>query len=82
MKKLFFAAVAAIALLSSCAQPDKCKCTMKANVLGTEITRENIVDRPDDMKCSEVQINSIENGGISIEISKEYVSVECVNYHD
>ena len=47
MKKLFFAAVAASVLLSSCAKPDKCKCSFELNSDLIDIAlKDQIIERP------------------------------------
>lgn len=78
MKKLFFAALAATLLLSSCAKPDKCKCTIKA---GNVTVDNTIVPRPEDTRCSKLKIEDIKGDIVSIELSK-LASVSCVDYKE
>lgn len=77
MKKVSFAALALIAMLSvaSC-KSDKCKCTVEATVLGVTTTTESVVDRPDDKKCSDLTAKDVVKAGDSS------VSVKCKNHHE
>lgn len=82
MKKLFFAAIAATLLLSSCAKPDKCKCSFELNsdLLDIEL-KDQIVQRPEDMNCSDIKIEDIKGDVVSIDLSK-IGKIKCVNYHE
>lgn len=82
MKKLFIAAIAAAALLSSCAKPDKCKCSFELNsdILDIQL-KDQIIERPEDMNCSQIKIEDIEGDIISIDLSK-IGKIKCVNYHE
>ena len=82
MKKLFFAALAATLLLSSCAKPDKCKCSFELNsdILDIQL-KDQIIERPEDMNCSEIKIEDIKGDIVSIDLSK-IGKIKCVNYHE
>lgn len=82
MKKLFFVAIAAMALLSSCAKPDKCKCSFELNsdILDIKL-KDQIIQRPEDKNCSQIKLNDIEGDYISVDLSK-VGSVKCVNYQE
>ena len=82
MKKLFFAAIAATLLLSSCAKPDKCKCSFELNSDILDIAlKDQIIDRPEDMNCSQIKVEDIKGDIVSVDLSK-IGSVKCVNYND
>lgn len=82
MKKLFFAAIAATLLLSSCAKPDKCKCSFELNSDILDIAlKDQIIDRPEDMNCSQIKSEDIKGDIVSVDISK-IAKIKCVNYHD
>lgn len=82
MKKLFFAAIAATLLLSSCAKSDKCKCSFELNsdILDIQL-KDQIIQRPEDMNCSQIKIEDIKGDIVSVDLSK-IGKVKCVNYHD
>ena len=82
MKKLFFAAIAATLLLSSCAKPDKCKCSfeLKSDILDIAL-KDQIIDRPEDMNCSQIKSEDIKGDIVSVDLSK-IAKIKCVNYHD
>lgn len=82
MKKLFFAAIAATLLLSSCAKPDKCKCLFELNsdILGITM-KDQIINRPEDMNCSQIKIEDIKGDIVSVDLSK-IGKIKCVNYHE
>ena len=82
MKKLFFAALAATLLLSSCAKPDKCKCSFELNsdILDIQL-KDQIIERPEDMNCSDIKIEDIKGDIVSIDLSK-IGKIKCVNYHE
>ena len=82
MKKLFFAAIAATLLLSSCAKPDKCKCSFELNsdILDIQL-KDQIIPRPEDMNCSQIKIEDIKGDIVSVDLSK-IGKINCVNYHD
>ena len=79
MKKLFFAAIAATLLLSSCAKPDKCKCSFELNsdVLNIEV-KDQIIQRPEDKNCSQIKLEDVKGDLVSIDISK-ISKIKCVN---
>lgn len=82
MKKLFFAAIALVCLMSSCESTDKCKCTIEINSSLIDATlKDQIVNRPTDVKCSEIAIEDIEGDIVSIDLSK-VGSIKCVNYQE
>lgn len=82
MKKLFFAAIAATLLLSSCAKPDKCKCSFELNSDILDIAlKDQIIDRPEDMNCSQIKSEDIKGDIVSVDLSK-IAKIKCVNYHD
>ena len=82
MKKLFFAAVAASVLLSSCAKPDKCKCSFELNSDLIDIAlKDQIIERPEDMNCSQIKIEDIKGDIVSVDLSK-IGKIKCVNYHE
>ena len=82
MKKLVFAAIAASLLLSSCAKPDKCKCSFELNsdLIDIEL-RDQIIERPEDMNCSQIKIEDIKGEIVSVDLSK-IGTIKCVNYHE
>lgn len=82
MKKLFFAAIAATLLLSSCAKPDKCKCSFELNsdILDIQL-KDQIIQRPEDTNCSQIKIEDIKGDIVSVDLSK-IGKIKCVNYHD
>lgn len=77
MKKVFFVALAVLAL-SSCAKPDKCKCEVKV----LNITAEDvIIERPEDKKCSQIKVEDIKGDIVSIDLNK-IGTIDCVNYQE
>lgn len=82
MKKLFFAAIAATLLLSSCSKPDKCKCSFELNsdLLDIQL-KDQIIQRPEDMNCSQIKIEDIKGDIVSVDLSK-IGKIKCVNYQD
>lgn len=77
MKKVSFVALALVAMLSvaSC-KSDKCKCTTVTTV-GDKTTKvEDVVSRPDDGKCSD--LNS-ENKSDALTSS---IVIKCKNHHE
>lgn len=82
MKKLFFAAIAATLLLSSCAKPDKCKCSfeLKSDIFDFEL-KDQIIERPEDMNCSEIKLESMKGEIIEIDLTK-IGKIKCVNYYE
>lgn len=78
MKKTVILILAAAALLTSCAKPDKCKCTIKA---GNVTVDNTIVPRPEDTRCSKLKIEDIKGDIVSIDLSK-LASVSCVDYKE
>ena len=82
MKKLFFAAIAATLLLSSCAKPDKCKCSFELNSGVIDITlKEQTIQRPEDKTCSQIKLEDIKGEVVSIDLSK-IGKVKCVNHQE
>lgn len=82
MKKLFFAAIAATLLLSSCAKPDKCKCSFELNSDFLDIAlKDQIIERPEDMNCSQIKVEDIKGDLVSVDLTK-IGKIKCVNYHD
>ena len=82
MKKLFFAAIAATLLLSSCAKPDKCKCSFELNsdVLNIAV-KDQIIQRPEDKNCSQIKLEDVKGDVISIDLSK-ISKIKCVDYQE
>lgn len=78
MKRTVILLFAAVALLSSCAKSDKCKCTIKVG----DLTLDNqIINRPEDSKCSSLKIEDIEGEIVNVDLSK-LASINCVNYSE
>ena len=79
MKKLFFAAIAATLLLSSCAKPDKCKCSFELNsdVLNIAV-KDQIIQRPEDKNCSQIKLEDVKGDVVSIDLSK-ISKIKCVD---
>ena len=82
MKKLFFAAIAATLLLSSCAKSDKCKCSFELNsdVLNIEV-KDQIIQRPEDKNCSQIKLEDVKGDVVSIDLSK-ISKIKCVDYQE
>ena len=82
MKKTVILILAAAALLTSCAKPDKCKCSFELNsdILDIQL-KDQIIERPEDMNCSEIKIEDIKGDIVSIDLSK-IGKIKCVNYHE
>ena len=82
MKKLFFAAIAATLLLSSCAKPDKCKCSFELNSDTFDVAlKDQIIPRPEDKNCSQIKLEDVKGEVISIDLSK-ISKIKCVNYQE
>lgn len=81
MKKAIIVLLAVFAL-SSCAKPDKCKCSFELNssIIDIEL-KDQIIQRPEDMNCSQIKVEDIKGDIVSVELSK-IGSVKCVNYND
>lgn len=81
MKKAIIILLAVFAL-SSCAKPDKCKCSFELNssIIDIEL-KDQIIQRPEDMNCSQIKVEDIKGDIVSVELSK-IGSVKCVNYND
>ena len=77
MKKILVL-LAAAALLTSCEDVTKCKCTFKAGPITIE---DQIIAKPEEVKCSEITIEDIDGEIIDIELSK-IGSINCVNYYE
>lgn len=77
MKKVSFAALALVAMLSvaSC-KSDKCKCTAVTTVGDKVTTTETVQDRPDDKKCSDL------NSENKVDALKTSVVITCKNHHE
>jgi len=80
MKKVFFAALALVAMLSvaSC-KSDKCICTYETKIIKEQETEP--FTRPDDKKCSELKSSDLDIAGVKIDLSV-VVDVKCKNYHE
>ena len=81
MKKAIIVLLAVFAL-SSCAKPDKCKCSFELNssIIDIEL-KDQIIQRPEDKNCSQIKVEDIKGDLVSVELSK-IGSVKCVNYND
>lgn len=77
MKKVSFVALALVAMLSvaSC-KSDKCKCTTVTTIGDKSATTEDVVSRPDDKKCSDL------NSENKIDATKTSIVVKCKNHHE
>ena len=81
MKKAIIVLLAVFAL-SSCAKPDKCKCSFDLNTSIIDIElKDQIIQRPEDMNCSQIKVEDIKGDVVSVDLSK-IGSVKCVNYND
>jgi hypothetical protein len=81
MKKAIIVLLAVFAL-SSCAKPDKCKCSFELNTSIIDIElKDQIIQRPEDMNCSQIKVENIKGDIVSVDLSK-IGSVKCVNYND
>lgn len=81
MKKAIIVLLAVFAL-SSCAKPDKCKCSFELNTSIIDIElKDQIIQRPEDMNCSQIKVEDIKGDVVSVALSK-IGSVKCVNYND
>ena len=82
MKKLFFAAIAATLLLSSCAKPNKCMCSFELNsdILDVAL-KDQVIQRPEDKNCSQIKLEDIKGDVVSIDLSK-ISKIKCVNYQE
>ena len=81
MKKAIIVLLVVFAL-SSCAKPDKCKCSFELNTSIIDIElKDQIIQRPEDMNCSQIKVEDIKGDIVSVELSK-IGSVKCVNYND
>ena len=79
---MVFAAIAASLLLSSCAKPDKCKCSFELNSDLIDIAlKDQIIERPEDMNCSQIKIEDIKGDIVSVDLSK-IGKIKCVIYHE
>lgn len=79
MKKVSFVALALVAMLSvaSC-KSDKCKCTAS---VGNVSVKDQVVDRPDDKKCSDLTTEDMDILGIKVDASG-VIKLKCVNHND
>lgn len=81
MKKSIIVLLAVFAL-SSCAKPDKCKCSFELNTSIIDIElKDQIIQRPEEMNCSQIKVEDIKGDVVSVDLSK-IGSVKCVNYND
>lgn len=81
MKKAIIVLLAVFAL-SSCAKPDKCKCSFELNTSIIDIElKDQIIQRPEDMNCSQIKVEDIKGDIVSVDLTK-IGSVKCVNYND
>lgn len=81
MKKAIIVLLAVFAL-SSCAKPDKCKCSFELNTSIIDIElKDQIIQRPEDMNCSQIKVENIKGDIVSVDLTK-IGSVKCVNYND
>ena len=81
MKKAIIVLLAVFAL-SSCAKPDKCKCSFELNTSIIDIElKDQISPRPEDMSCSQIKVENIKGDVVSVDLSN-IGSVKCVNYND
>ena len=81
MKKAIIVLLAVFAL-SSCAKPDKCKCSFELNTSIIDIElKDQIIERPEDMNCSQIKVENIKGDIVSVDLSK-IGSIKCVNYND
>lgn len=68
--------------LSSCAKPDKCKCEFELNAGSLDLSlSDQIIERPEDKKCSQIKIEDIKGDIVSVDLSK-IGSIDCVNYQE
>ena len=81
MKKAIIVLLAVFAL-SSCAKPDKCKCSFELNssIIDIEL-KDQIIQRPEDKNCSQIKVEDIKGDIVSVDLTK-IGSVKCVNYND
>ena len=69
-------------LLYSYAKPDKCKCKFELNAGSLDLSlKDQIIERPEDKKCSQIKIEDIKGEIVSIDLSK-IGSIDCVNYQE
>lgn len=81
MKKILILALAVCAVVS-CAKPTKCKCKFELNseILDLKI-EDQLIERPEDKKCSQIKVEDIKGDVISVDLSK-IGSIDCVNYQE
>ncbi len=77
MKKVFFAALALVAMLSvaSCKKSDKCTCTYETSLLKPQSVN---VDKPEDKKCSDLKSSDITIAGVKLDASG-VIDVTCTD---
>ena len=80
MKKVFFSALALVAMLSaaSCNKSDKCKCTYETSLIKEQTT---IVSKPEDKKCSDLKSSDITIAGVKLDASG-LVEVNCKDHKE
>ena len=81
MKKAIIVLLAVFAL-SSCAKPDKCKCSFELNssIIDIEL-KDQIIQRPEDKNCSQIKVEDIKGDIVAVDLTK-IGSGKCVNYND
>ena len=81
MKKVIFVLLAVCAL-SSCAKPDKCKCSIEINssIIDVEI-KDQIIERPEGINCSQIKVENLKGDIVSIDLSK-IGTIRCVDHND
>ena len=68
MKKAIIVLLAVFAL-SSCAKPDKCKCSFELNTSIIDIElKDQIIQRPEDMNCSQIKVEDIKGDVVSVDL--------------
>ena len=81
MKKAIIVLLAVFAL-SSCAKPDKCKCSFELNTSIIDIElKDQIIQRPEDKNCSQIKLEDVKGDVVSIDLSK-IGKIKCVNYQE
>ena len=78
MKKILILLIASVALLSSCAKSDKCKCTFE---VGPITLKDQIIQNNSDKHCSKITAEDINAGDVSVDLSG-LATIKCVNYND
>ncbi len=77
MKKILFAAIALVAMLSvSSCKTDQCKCTITTIIGGNKTVTEEIINRPEDDRCSELEADDF------VKLGENHIDYKCKNYHE